>query len=165
MIRSQSISMQIPVSSDWTPFISPSSTCSSVLDSCPDYQRVTISGDYCAGVRILNRKYEICASLLQNIMPCWVAVVYSSSDLTSSQCTECWRHETLQSYQNVTHKRTVLGLRPGMCVHFPPRSQWRITNRQPRVCSRLCSFGRSTQSWPISDSAEQRPSSSAMLRT
>lgn len=59
MIRSQSISMQMPVTTDWTPFISPSSTCSSMLDSCPDYQRVTISGDYCAGVRIRRRSLKL----------------------------------------------------------------------------------------------------------
>ncbi|XP_075878528.1 AMP deaminase 3 isoform X2 [Nelusetta ayraudi] len=67
MIRSQSISMQIPVTTDWTPFISPSSTCSSMLDSCPDYQRVTISGDYCAGVTVED--YEQAAkSLLKALL-------------------------------------------------------------------------------------------------
>lgn len=59
MIRSQSMSLQIPVNADWTrsvtPFLSPSSTCSSLPESCPDYQRVTISGDYCAGVSNINR--------------------------------------------------------------------------------------------------------------
>lgn len=56
MIRSQSMSLQMPMNVDWirslavSPFMSSSSTCSSVPDSCPDYQRVTISGDYCAGV-------------------------------------------------------------------------------------------------------------------
>uniref|UniRef100_A0A3Q1D544 AMP deaminase n=1 Tax=Amphiprion ocellaris TaxID=80972 RepID=A0A3Q1D544_AMPOC len=58
MIRSQSLSLQIPVNTDWTrsvavtPYLSPSSTCSSVPESCPDYQRVTITGDYCAGVTV-----------------------------------------------------------------------------------------------------------------
>lgn len=54
--------MQIPVTTDWTPFISPSSTCSSMLDSCPDYQRVTISGDYCAGVCIRNERVKLCSN-------------------------------------------------------------------------------------------------------
>uniref|UniRef100_A0A7N6BP98 AMP deaminase n=1 Tax=Anabas testudineus TaxID=64144 RepID=A0A7N6BP98_ANATE len=68
MIRSQSMSLQIPVNADWTrsvavtPFLSPSSTCSSVPDNCPDYQRVTISGDYCAGVSIED--YEQAAKSL-----------------------------------------------------------------------------------------------------
>ncbi|KAM4593192.1 AMP deaminase 3 isoform 1-T1 [Odontesthes bonariensis] len=56
MIRSQSL--QIPVITDgaWsgtvTPFLSPSSTSSSVIENCPDFQRVTISGDYCAGITL-----------------------------------------------------------------------------------------------------------------
>lgn len=54
LIRSQS--MQIPVSNEWafnvvSPLLSPVSTCPSLPDSFPEYQRVTISGDYCAGVR------------------------------------------------------------------------------------------------------------------
>lgn len=62
MIRSQSMSLQIPVNSDWirslavSPFLSSSSTCSSLPESCPDYQRVTISGDYCAGVSKSNKR-------------------------------------------------------------------------------------------------------------
>lgn len=61
MIRSQSMSLQIPMNADWirslavSPFLSSSSTCSSVPESCPDYQRVTISGDYCAGVSRSNK--------------------------------------------------------------------------------------------------------------
>lgn len=54
MIRSQSMSLQIPGNTDWTghtpPFLSPSSTCSPLPENFSDYQRVTISGDYCAGV-------------------------------------------------------------------------------------------------------------------
>uniref|UniRef100_A0A3P8SQ46 AMP deaminase n=1 Tax=Amphiprion percula TaxID=161767 RepID=A0A3P8SQ46_AMPPE len=48
----------IKLNTDWTrsvavtPYLSPSSTCSSVPESCPDYQRVTITGDYCAGVTV-----------------------------------------------------------------------------------------------------------------
>lgn len=58
MIRSQSLSLQIPVNADWTrsaaatPYLSPSSTCSSLPEAIPDYQRVTITGDYCAGVTV-----------------------------------------------------------------------------------------------------------------
>ncbi|XP_040926004.1 LOW QUALITY PROTEIN: AMP deaminase 3 [Betta splendens] len=58
MIRSQSMSLQILGSTDWTrpvagtPFLSPSSTCSSVQENCPDFQRLTITGDYCAGVTV-----------------------------------------------------------------------------------------------------------------
>ncbi|XP_069549536.1 AMP deaminase 3 [Brachyistius frenatus] len=68
MIRSQSMSLQIPVNADWTrsvsvtPFLSPSSTCSSVPENCPDYQRVTISGDYCAGITVED--YEQAAKSL-----------------------------------------------------------------------------------------------------
>lgn len=52
--------LQMPVNADCsrpvavTPYLSPSSTCSSVPENCPDYQRVTISGDYCAGVSTVN---------------------------------------------------------------------------------------------------------------
>ncbi|XP_061132351.1 AMP deaminase 3 isoform X1 [Syngnathus typhle] len=60
MIRSQSMSMQISGNLDWTwpraptPYLSPSSSslCSSITEYCPDYQRVTISGDYCAGITV-----------------------------------------------------------------------------------------------------------------
>ncbi|XP_010743114.1 AMP deaminase 3 isoform X2 [Larimichthys crocea] len=68
MIRSQSMSLQIPVTTDCTrpvavtPFLSPSSTCSSVPENCPDYQRVTISGDYCAGITVED--YEQAAKSL-----------------------------------------------------------------------------------------------------
>lgn len=74
MIRSQSMSLQIPVNTDWTrsiaatPFLSPSSTCSSVPESCPDYQRVTISGDYCAGVSAINKSLKWCLSWFVNEM-------------------------------------------------------------------------------------------------
>uniref|UniRef100_A0A671XF21 AMP deaminase n=1 Tax=Sparus aurata TaxID=8175 RepID=A0A671XF21_SPAAU len=68
MIRSQSMSLQIPVNADLTrsvaatPFMSPSSTCSSLPETCPDYQRVTISGDYCAGITVED--YEQAAKSL-----------------------------------------------------------------------------------------------------
>ncbi|XP_037604296.1 AMP deaminase 3 isoform X1 [Sebastes umbrosus] len=68
MIRSQSMCLQIPVKIDCTrsvtvaPYLSPSPTCSSVPDNCPDYQRVTISGDYCAGITVED--YEQAAKSL-----------------------------------------------------------------------------------------------------
>ncbi|XP_028434415.1 AMP deaminase 3 isoform X1 [Perca flavescens] len=68
IIRSQSMSLQIPVNTDGmrsvsvTPYLSPSSTCSSLPENCPDYQRVTISGDYCAGITVED--YEQAAKSL-----------------------------------------------------------------------------------------------------
>ncbi|XP_029315750.1 AMP deaminase 3 [Cottoperca gobio] len=68
MIRSQSMSLQISVNTDCTrsvtvtPHMSPSSTCSSVQENYPDYQRVTISGDYCAGITLED--YEQAAKSL-----------------------------------------------------------------------------------------------------
>ncbi|XP_054465521.1 AMP deaminase 3 [Anoplopoma fimbria] len=68
MFRSQSMCLQIPVNTDSTrsvavtPYLSPSSTCSSVPETCPDYQRVTISGDYCAGITVED--YEQAAKSL-----------------------------------------------------------------------------------------------------
>lgn len=54
--RSQSVSLQIPASIDWgqsgvPPVLTPAISDPSVPDSFPEFQRVTISGDYCAGVR------------------------------------------------------------------------------------------------------------------
>lgn len=53
------MSLQIPLSTETvrgvvTPLISPSSTCSSISQNFPEYQRVIISGDYCAGVCIIR---------------------------------------------------------------------------------------------------------------
>ncbi|CAL8243683.1 unnamed protein product [Lota lota] len=68
MIRSQSMSLQGIANPEWTrslgatPFVSPSSTCSSLLESFPEYQRVTISGDYCAGITVED--YEQAAKSL-----------------------------------------------------------------------------------------------------
>uniref|UniRef100_A0AAR2J646 AMP deaminase n=2 Tax=Pygocentrus nattereri TaxID=42514 RepID=A0AAR2J646_PYGNA len=67
MIRSQSMSLQIPVTVDWarttaTPLLSPASTCTSISDNFPEYQRVTISGDYCAGITVED--YEQAAKSL-----------------------------------------------------------------------------------------------------
>uniref|UniRef100_A0A8C7Y4W9 AMP deaminase n=2 Tax=Oryzias sinensis TaxID=183150 RepID=A0A8C7Y4W9_9TELE len=58
IIRSQSISLQIPGSTDSSrvdgvlPLMSSSYMSSSGLETLPDFQRVTISGDYCAGITL-----------------------------------------------------------------------------------------------------------------
>uniref|UniRef100_A0A3P9J4G2 AMP deaminase n=1 Tax=Oryzias latipes TaxID=8090 RepID=A0A3P9J4G2_ORYLA len=58
IIRSQSISLQIPGSTDSSrvdgvlPLMSSSYMSSSGLKTLPDFQRVTISGDYCAGITL-----------------------------------------------------------------------------------------------------------------
>ncbi|XP_016886180.1 AMP deaminase 3 isoform X2 [Cynoglossus semilaevis] len=52
MIRSQSLHPDWTWSVATTPFPSPSSTSSSMQETYPDYQRVTISGDYCAGITL-----------------------------------------------------------------------------------------------------------------
>uniref|UniRef100_A0A8C9RYY0 AMP deaminase n=1 Tax=Scleropages formosus TaxID=113540 RepID=A0A8C9RYY0_SCLFO len=67
LIRSQSMSLQIPVSTDWalsvvSPLLSPASTCPSIPDNVPEFQRVTISGDYCAGITVED--YEQAAKSL-----------------------------------------------------------------------------------------------------
>ncbi|KAM9408482.1 AMP deaminase 3 [Pholidichthys leucotaenia] len=66
MIRSQS--MHIPMTTDWvlsaagTPLLSPASVLAPVTEDCPDFQRVTICGDYSAGVTWEN--YEQAAKSL-----------------------------------------------------------------------------------------------------
>ncbi|XP_041131803.1 AMP deaminase 3-like isoform X2 [Polyodon spathula] len=68
MIRSHSMSLQIPVNTDWamsiiSPILSPSaSSVTSMTDSVPEFQRVTISGDYCAGITVED--YEVAAKKL-----------------------------------------------------------------------------------------------------
>lgn len=63
IIRSQSISLQIPGSTDSSrvdgvlPLMSSSYMSSSGLETLPDFQRVTISGDYCAGVSTMKRRH------------------------------------------------------------------------------------------------------------
>lgn len=57
--RSQSVSLQIPVSGDWAPSVVSSMVCPPtpepiLPEGIPEFQRVIISGDYCAGV---NRIY------------------------------------------------------------------------------------------------------------
>ncbi|KAM8894995.1 AMP deaminase 3 isoform 2-T3 [Spinachia spinachia] len=64
MIRSLSMFPQIPVNTDctesvaFTPYLCPGSTCSSVPESFPGYQRVTISGDYCAGITVEDYEHS-----------------------------------------------------------------------------------------------------------
>nr|XP_046251161.1 AMP deaminase 3b isoform X1 [Scatophagus argus]XP_046251162.1 AMP deaminase 3b isoform X1 [Scatophagus argus]XP_046251163.1 AMP deaminase 3b isoform X1 [Scatophagus argus]XP_046251164.1 AMP deaminase 3b isoform X1 [Scatophagus argus] len=65
--RSQSVSLQIPVSVDWnqsmgTSVFSPSTPEPSLPQCFPDFQRVTISGDYCAGITVED--YEQAAKSL-----------------------------------------------------------------------------------------------------
>uniref|UniRef100_A0A7N5ZQI2 AMP deaminase n=1 Tax=Anabas testudineus TaxID=64144 RepID=A0A7N5ZQI2_ANATE len=51
--RSQSISFQIPVGGEWAPApVSPTTAEPSLPEAFPEFQRVTISGDYCAGVTV-----------------------------------------------------------------------------------------------------------------
>ncbi|MCI4379152.1 hypothetical protein PGIGA_G00224620 [Pangasianodon gigas] len=57
LIRSQSISLQIPGASEWAmsvigPLLSPDTFAAPVPSNVPEFQRVTISGDYCAGVTV-----------------------------------------------------------------------------------------------------------------
>uniref|UniRef100_A0A3Q3WHY6 AMP deaminase n=1 Tax=Mola mola TaxID=94237 RepID=A0A3Q3WHY6_MOLML len=59
--RSQSLSLQIPVSIDWAPSV-PCTPEPSLPEGFPDFQRVTISGDYCAGITVED--YEQAAKSL-----------------------------------------------------------------------------------------------------
>ncbi|XP_039987820.1 AMP deaminase 3b isoform X2 [Xiphias gladius] len=65
--RSQSVSLQIPISGDWalsavSPILSPTTPEPVFQESLPDFQRVTISGDYCAGITVED--YEQAAKTL-----------------------------------------------------------------------------------------------------
>ncbi|XP_071382086.1 AMP deaminase 3b [Centroberyx affinis] len=65
--RSQSMSLQIPVGADWalsavSPLLSPATPEPSLPENFPDFQRVTISGDYCAGITVED--YEQAAKSL-----------------------------------------------------------------------------------------------------
>ncbi|KAM7397143.1 hypothetical protein PAMP_020140 [Pampus punctatissimus] len=65
--RSQSVSLQIPTSVDWAPsmnssLFSPTATEPSLPQCVLDFQRVTISGDYCAGITVED--YEQAAQSL-----------------------------------------------------------------------------------------------------
>ncbi|XP_030645906.1 AMP deaminase 3b [Chanos chanos] len=67
LIRSQSLSLQIPGVADWalsamSPLFSPVTPTPPVTDNVPEFQRVTISGDYCAGITVED--YELAAKSL-----------------------------------------------------------------------------------------------------
>ncbi|XP_012884168.1 PREDICTED: AMP deaminase 3 isoform X3 [Dipodomys ordii] len=75
MIRSQSLSLQMPVQQDWkgppvaSPALSPAAPVPGATSqitpapyAMPEYQRVTISGDYCAGITVED--YEQAAKSL-----------------------------------------------------------------------------------------------------
>ncbi|XP_030621617.1 AMP deaminase 3 [Chanos chanos] len=67
LIRSQSMSLQIPLNAELTVSglthqLMPTATHPSVPGNFPDYQRVTISGDYCAGITVED--YEQAAKSL-----------------------------------------------------------------------------------------------------
>ncbi|KAM7002773.1 AMP deaminase 3b isoform 2-T2 [Tautogolabrus adspersus] len=69
--RSQSVSLQIPVLGDWamsmvSPMLCKTTTDSSLPEGFPDFQRVTISGDYCAGITVED--YEQAAKSLLGAM-------------------------------------------------------------------------------------------------
>ncbi|XP_028650726.1 AMP deaminase 3-like isoform X1 [Erpetoichthys calabaricus] len=72
LIRSQSMSLQTPINQDWvnsviSPIISPESPTLSLKDSVPEFQRVAISGDYCAGITVED--YEHAAQgLLKSLL-------------------------------------------------------------------------------------------------
>lgn len=69
IIRSQSLSFQISLPPERsvfegaTPYLTPSSTSGSLRENCPDFQRVTISGDYCAGVAVDDYEHSAKALL------------------------------------------------------------------------------------------------------
>ncbi|XP_027017323.2 AMP deaminase 3b isoform X1 [Tachysurus fulvidraco] len=57
LIRSQSISLQIPGASEWAmsvigPLLNPAISEAPGESNVPEFQRVTISGDYCAGITV-----------------------------------------------------------------------------------------------------------------
>ncbi|XP_032378551.1 AMP deaminase 3b isoform X2 [Etheostoma spectabile] len=65
--RSQSVSLQIPVGGDWirsvvSPMLSETTPEPFAQEGFPDFQRVTISGDYCAGITVED--YEQAAKSL-----------------------------------------------------------------------------------------------------
>ncbi|KAG7221089.1 hypothetical protein INR49_017530 [Caranx melampygus] len=65
--RSQSVSLQIPIGGDWalsgvSPVLSPTTPEPHLPDSFLEFQRVTISGDYCAGITVED--YEQAAKSL-----------------------------------------------------------------------------------------------------
>lgn len=64
LMRSHSMSLQIPNISEWamsviSPLLTPSTDGETVPINIPEFQRVTISGDYCAGVGEKNMIIKI----------------------------------------------------------------------------------------------------------
>ncbi|XP_046720008.1 AMP deaminase 3b isoform X2 [Silurus meridionalis] len=67
LIRSQSISLQIPGASEWAktviaPLLTPDIPDSPEISNAPEFQRVSISGDYCSGITVED--YEQAAKSL-----------------------------------------------------------------------------------------------------
>ncbi|XP_051513189.1 AMP deaminase 3b isoform X1 [Myxocyprinus asiaticus] len=67
LMRSQSMSLQIPTARDWamsviSPLLTPTIETDSIPINIPEFQRVTISGDYCAGITVED--YEQAAKAL-----------------------------------------------------------------------------------------------------
>lgn len=93
MIRSQSLSLQMPTQQDWkgpptaSPAMSPAtpvlpgitSQPAPALYAMPEFQRVTISGDYCAGVRRLPLSE---GSVLQLVPPSAASLIPSYKQLS-----------------------------------------------------------------------------------
>ncbi|KAM9481038.1 AMP deaminase 3b isoform 1-T4 [Clarias gariepinus] len=72
LMRTQSVSLQIPGASEWAmsvirPLLTPDIPDAPVLTNVPEFQRVTVNGDYCAGVTVED--YEQAAkSLLKALL-------------------------------------------------------------------------------------------------
>ncbi|XP_051953827.1 AMP deaminase 3-like [Xyrauchen texanus] len=67
LMRSHSMSLQIPIAQDWaksviSPLLTPTIETDSIPINIPEFQRVTISGDYCAGITVED--YEQAAKAL-----------------------------------------------------------------------------------------------------
>lgn len=123
------MSLQIPLSTESvrgvvTPFISPSSTCSSISQNFPEYQRVIISGDYCAGVCIFRMDNQPPFSTFCHNLSKVKALLTVDYYLTFMFCQSLWT-----------------------C-----RSQLRIMSKQRKVCWKLYLFERNTQNWHITGS-------------
>ncbi|XP_057189109.1 AMP deaminase 3 isoform X3 [Triplophysa rosa] len=104
IIRSQSMSLQIPLSTDRVqgvvmPLVSPGSSCPLIPQKLPEFQRVIISGDYCAGITVED--YEQAAkSLLKAlfIREKYSKLAYHCFPRTTTQflciaANETWREE------------------------------------------------------------------------
>ncbi|XP_065117582.1 AMP deaminase 3 isoform X1 [Paramisgurnus dabryanus] len=101
IIRSQSMSLQIPMSTDSvvTPIVPPGSICPLMPQKFPDFQRVIISGDYCAGITVED--YEQAAKSLLKAL--FIREKYSklayhrfprvTSQFLHNAANEMWREE------------------------------------------------------------------------